>query len=122
LQETKNASLKDMNREYSITIKSGKNAPQIADNVLKEFRCSISEPSAWLAPGTTTERGLTFLDKKGNTLVSSLFKHQAYFHRPEQGTVSEKAEIEELIYATITEHYHLVRADIDVKVSEVGKL
>ena len=110
-----------MIREYAITIKSGKNAPQIADNVLKEFRCSISEPSTWLTPGTTTERGLTFLDKKGNVLESSLFKHQAFFQRDEHAKVSEKSEIQELVYAIITEHYHIVRADIDVKVDEFGK-
>jgi hypothetical protein len=108
-----------MTREYTVTIQTQKNAPQIADNVLKEFRCSISEPSVWLTPGITTERGLTFQDKKGNTLNSSLFKHQAYF-QGNQTSRSETAEIEELIYTIITEHYHIIRADIKVKVSEIG--
>ena len=108
-----------MTRNYTVTIQTRKDAPQIADNVLKEFRCCISEPSAWLTPGTTTERGLTFQDKKGNTLDSSLFKHQAFFHRNEQTSITEKAEIEELIYTIITEHYHILRADINVKIAEV---
>lgn len=108
-----------MTRQYTISIRSGKKDPQIADNIIKDFRCVISEPSVWLTNGNTTERGLTFLNKNGSKLNSSLFKHQAYFHRAENRLTSEEKEIEELIYNIIVEHYHIVRPYIRVKVSEM---
>jgi len=110
-----------MTRRYIIMIKSGKNAPQIADNVLKDFGCSVSEPSEWLHPGTTIVRGLTFLDKKGKTLESSIFKHQAYFNPQKDNLVPEETEIEQLVYDAIAEHYRLGPGDINVQVAEADK-
>ncbi|MEO8403122.1 MAG: hypothetical protein ABI480_00950 [Chitinophagaceae bacterium] len=107
-----------MNRKYSITITAHKAAPQIADNIVRDFDCSISEPSIFLEAGTTTEKGLTFLDKKGNQLVSSIFKNQAFFKQDTEHAQSEEKAIEALIYDVLYEHYHFEKADVKVIVAQ----
>lgn len=106
-----------MLRKYNISILAQKNAPQIADNIVRDFDCAISEPSVWLSPGTTTEKGLTFLDKKGNQLVSSIFKNQAFFKTDIDVSQTEENAIENLIYAVLFEHYHFEKADVNVMVT-----
>ena len=104
-------------RKYTISITGQKTAPQMADDIPKDFGCAVSEPSSWLAPGTL-EKGLTFLNKKGNLLHSSIFKNQAYFHTDR--TSSEEGGIELLVYAILFEHYHFEKNDIQVVVTKSG--
>jgi hypothetical protein len=101
-------------RKYHISISTNKNAPQIADNILRSFDCIISQPSSWLLQGMTDEKGLTFFDEGGNLLHSSIFKHQAYFHSDERQT--EKSAIELLIYTTLFDHYSFERKDMRIVV------
>lgn len=101
-------------RKYSIAIIAHKSAPQIADNVLRDFDCAISEPSVWLLPGSTTEKGLSFLDKSGNPLNSSIFKNQAYFHTDTAQGESEEKALETLVYAILFDCYHFEKADVKV--------
>jgi hypothetical protein len=102
-------------RKYIISIIDQKKAPQIADNIPKDFGCVVSEPSSWLTP-ETLEKGLTFLDKKGNLLHSSIFKHQAYFHA--DIAASEERGIELLVSASLFEHYNFEKNDIKVLVTK----
>jgi hypothetical protein len=101
-------------RKYHISISAHKNAPQIADNILRSFDCIISEPSSWLLKGMTDEKGLTFVDGRGELLHSSIFKHQAYFHSDDRQT--EKSAIELLIYTTLFDHYTFERKDLRIVV------
>ena len=105
-----------MLRKYTISIQPIKNAAQIADNVMKEFGCEISEPSIYLSPGSTN-KGLTFLDAKGNQLESSIFKNQAYFHTENIPPVSEEKAIETLVYTILFEHYQFGHDDIKIMVT-----
>lgn len=107
-----------MLRKYAISILTRKNAAQIADNILKDFDCVISEPSTWLSPGTTTESGLTFLEKNGRQLHSALFKNQAYFNSGNVKVQKESETIEALIYNVLFDHYHFESADVKVTVTE----
>jgi len=109
-----------MFRKYTISIISKDDAPEIADNVLKEFGCSVSEPSNWLTPGLTTERGLTFITKRGKELDSFIFRHQPYFNPETDRKVPEEKEIEALIYSALFEYYQLEKSEIKVMVSESG--
>lgn len=102
-------------RKYTISISGQKKAPQIADNIPKNFGCAVSEPSSWLAPGTL-EKGLTFLDKKGNPLLSSIFINQAYFYT--DLAAKEESGIEQLVYAILFEHYNFEKNDIQVVVTK----
>ena len=102
--------------KYSVSIVAHNLAPQIADNVSKEFDCVISEPSVWLFPGTTSERGLSFVDKNGKALRSSIFKDLAFFYM-ENAPTEEKA-IESLISSNLFEHYSFEKADIKVIVTK----
>jgi hypothetical protein len=105
-------------RKYNISIIAQKNAPKIADNVLKDFDCEISEPSAWLLPGTTNEKGLSFLDKKGNPLNSPLFKNQAYFHVDTVQAQTEEEAVELLIYTILFDCYTFGKSDAKVIVTK----
>jgi len=105
-----------MFRKYHITIISDKNAPEMADSVLKDFGCSVSEPSNWLPPDNGV-RGLTFLDKKGKELSSFLFQHQPYFNVERDDSFSESQEIEALIFERLQEYYHVDPQDVKVKVT-----
>ncbi len=82
------------------------------------FGCSVTEPSNWLPYGTTKERGLTFLDKAGKELISSVFKHQSYFNLLSEKTLSEKNEIKELVYSSILEHYCIKADELTINVME----
>ena len=110
-----------MFRRYNIAIVSSKDAPQMADSVLKDFGCSVSEPSNWLPPGNGV-RGLTFLDKKGKELNSFLFKHQPYFNVERNDAFSESQEIEALIFEKLQEYYHVDANEVLVKVTEYNNL
>ena len=105
-----------MLRKYSITIISGKNAPQIADNVQRHFNCWVSEPSSWVAAGSTDEKGLTFLDSDGDGLKSEIFKNQAYFNPGNTAGQPEDETIRSFIYAALMEHYRFEKTDIEVAV------
>ncbi len=106
-----------MLKKYNISLKANMNAPQIADNILKEFACEVSDPSIWLSPGTTTEKGLTFLDKKGKQLVSSIFRNQAYFEPDKMHSATDEKAIESLIYTILFEHYQFGKTDVKVIVT-----
>ncbi len=110
-----------MDRNYNIEITSKEGSPLIADNVLRKFDCSISDPSKWVTPGTTLEKGLTFLDTKGQDLNSLLFKNQAFFSAPVSIKHTEAESIEAFIYLMLFEHYNFERADITVKVIASAK-
>ncbi|MBC7946270.1 MAG: hypothetical protein H7Y42_00210 [Chitinophagaceae bacterium] len=108
-----------MLKKYNVSIKAPKNAPQIADNVIKEFDCEVSDPSSWLEPGTSTQRGLTFLDKKGNQLDSSIFRNMAFFDLDGMRSASDEKAIETLIYKLLYDHYQFEKADVSVTVTSV---
>ena len=105
-------------RRYSISIIADKNAPKIADNVSKDFDCEISEPSALLLPGTTNEKGLSFLDKKGNPLNSPFFKNQAYFHMDTVQRQTEEEAVESLVYTILFDYYSFGKNDAKVIVKK----
>jgi hypothetical protein len=106
-----------MLRKYNITITTSKNAPQIADNILRNFDCCISDPSAWLTPAPGNGMGLTFLDKAGSQLDSAIFRNQAFFN-PEQLPVNAEPQIiAKLVYANLFEHYRFEPKDIKVSVT-----
>lgn len=90
----------------------------MADNVLKDFDCEISDPSALLVPGTTTEKGLSFLDKKGGPLNSPFFKNQAFFHVDTAHGQTEEEAVELLIYAVLFEYYTFGKNDAKVIVKK----
>lgn len=103
-------------RKYHIAISAQKKAPQIADNVLRDFDCIVSEPSSWVLQGMTNEKGLTFVDLGGKVLHSSLFKHQAYFQM--EASQTEETAIEKLIYTILYEHYNFDKADVKIYVTK----
>ena len=103
-------------RKYSISIVAHKNAPQMADNVLRDFDCAISEPSIWLLPGSTTAKGLSFLDKKGNPLNSSIFKNQAFFNGDD--AQAEEKSIEKMVYGVLFDSYSFEKSDTKVIVTK----
>jgi hypothetical protein len=105
-----------MFRRYIISIITKTNAPELTSDVLNDFGCSVSEPSNWLALGTTTARGLTFLDKAGKELNSALFKHQPYFNIEKDESITEKEEISSLIYDTLMEYYQLDATEVMVNI------
>jgi len=105
-----------MLRKYIISIQPLKNAAQIADNVMKEFACEISDPSIYLSPGSTN-KGLTFLDAKGNQLESSIFKNQAYFEMENLTQATEESAVEKLVYSLLFEHYQFGKDDVKIMVT-----
>ena len=105
-----------MLRKYTISIQPLKNAAQIADNVMKEFACEISDPSIYLSPGSTN-KGLTFLDAKGNQLESSIFKNQAYFEMENLTQATEESAVEKLVYSLLFEHYQFGKDDVKIMVT-----
>lgn len=107
-----------MLRKYNISITTRKNAPQIADNILRDFDCEISEPSVWLSPGTTSENGLTFLEKNGKQLNSAIFKNQAYFNSGDLKNQKEADMIGALVSTILFEHYSFESADVKVIVTK----
>lgn len=103
-------------RKYNVSIIAHKNAPQIADNTPMNFDCLVSEPSIWIDAGTTTAKGLSFVDKSGGQLNSSLFRNQAFFHV--ENDQSEEKAIESLVYTTLFEHYSFEKSDVKVIVTK----
>lgn len=103
-------------RRYLISI-SPKHHHSLPTGLEQEFGCSVSEPSNWLEPGSTLERGLTFLDVMGHELHSDAFIHLRTFPRPDVKT-SEKKEIEALIFNRIFEVFHIDPTTVHVHVAD----
>jgi hypothetical protein len=106
-----------MLRKYNISITTSKNAPQIADNILRNFDCCISDPSVWLTPAPGNGMGLTFLNKTGSQLDSAIFKNQAFFNPDHLPVNSEAQMIAKLVYSNLYEHYRFEQKDIKVSVT-----
>jgi hypothetical protein len=105
-----------MLRKYSVSINVRETDSQIADNIATDFDCLISEPSIWLADGLTTEKGLSFLDKQGGPLRSSVFKDQAYFGEPDAAGPKEEDAIIAFIHWSLFNVYQCDTKHIKVKV------
>ncbi len=111
-----------MFRRYKISISVKEDAAQLADNIPKEFGCSISEPSNWIQRGTTTERGLTVLNGKGTEIKSFIFKHQPFFNPDTERTLKEENEIETFVYESLAEHYSLETGQVKIVVKKDTKV
>ena len=111
-----------MFRQYDISIVIDKDAPEIGNDIPTKFGCTISEPSNWIERGLTEERGLTFVDQKGEEIDSSIFKHQPYFNPHQDKKDKEEEEIKDLVYSTLLEHYPFENDDVKVLVSENSSL
>lgn len=111
-----------MLRKYSVSITVREADSQLADNIATDFDCLVSEPSLWLAVGLTSEKGLSFLDKQGGPLRSSVFKDQAYFGQPDD-TSEQKEEkaIAAFIHQSLFVVYHFETKHVKVKVSRYRK-
>jgi hypothetical protein len=107
-----------MFRKYNLAIHVNENVTFQNDALLKQFGCSVSEPSNWVAYGSTLERGLTFLDKNGKELNSIVFAHQPFFNPMEEKDVSEKDEIRELICQAVIKNYDISPNDMTIDVTE----
>ena len=83
---------------------------------MKEFGCEISDPSVYLSPGSTN-KGLTFLDAKGNQLESPIFKNQAYFEMENLTQATEESAVEKLVYSLLYEHYQFGKDDVKIMVT-----
>ena len=94
----------------------------LAQEVPKEFGCTISDPSNWLEYGATKERGLTFIDKLGKELDSGIFKHQSYFHLLPEDADDEKEEIYQLVYHALSEHFPFQDDEVRIVVNEYNRL
>lgn len=105
-----------MLRKYSVSIIVRETDSQIADNIATDFDCLVSEPSIWLAAGLTSEKGLSFLDKQGGPLRSSVFKDQAYFGEPNAAGQKEEEAIIAFIHWSLWSVYQCDTKHIKVKV------
>ena len=114
--------LPDMFRRYTIVITVNETMAEQLHGVEKELGCSISEPSNWVEYGSTSERGLTFLDKNGRELESSIFIHQPYFYLPKVEEESEAHEIMHFIFKTLSTHFSITSDDVKIKVSAYNRL
>ena len=111
-----------MFRRYVIYIELTGAATVDLQNVEKEFGCSISEPSNWVEYGSTKGRGLTFLDKEGKELSSSVFVHQHVFNASRAEGDSEIDEIKDVVYQMLSRHYPVTPADVRIIVREYHRL
>lgn len=107
-----------MFRKYKIAIQINEGANVYNVELLKIFGCSISEPSNWVAYGSTRERGLTFLDENGKELESIVFEHQPLFNSVDDKNLSEKNEIKELIFQALVKNYRIDPGAISIQVTE----
>jgi hypothetical protein len=108
-----------MLRKYnvSIVVRESELNAQLADNIATDFDCLVSEPSIWLAAGLSSEKGLSFLDKQGGPLRSSVFKDQAYFGQPDSSPQKEENAIIAYIHATLSGLYLFETKHVKVKVT-----
>ena len=111
-----------MFRQYDISIVIDKSAPEIGYDIPAKFGCTISEPSNWIERGLTEERGLTFVDQKGEEIDSSVFKHQPYFNPHNEKMEKEAEEIKDFVYSSLLEHYQFGVDEVKVLVSESSSL
>jgi hypothetical protein len=109
-----------MVRKYSVSISVRESDPQLADNIATDFDCLVSEPSLWLAVGLTSEKGLSFLDKQGGPLRSTVFKDQAYFGEAGKPQKEEKA-IVAFIHQSLFSVYQFETKSVKVKVTRCSK-
>jgi len=111
-----------MFRRYTISIEVVDDASVELDGLERVLGCSISEPSNWVEYGSTTERGLTFLDRKGNELSSPVFQHQPYFPSSQHDRRSESDEIKHFVYEALSKHYPVTPAVVKVRVDEYHRV
>lgn len=103
-------------RRYLISI-DPRNHHSLPDGLLRQFGCSVTEPSNWITERQTLERGLTFLDHDGHELNSEIFVHLPTF--PRTATKSkEKLEIKAHICDRIRECYHIEPSDLLIHIME----
>lgn len=107
-----------MFRRYTIAIKASDEAVQRLNAVNKLLGCSVSEPSNWVEYGSTKERGLTFLDKDGRELTSSVFLHQPCFSSMKDKKDNEIDEITQFVFNALNKLYPLTQDDVKIKVTE----
>lgn len=110
-----------MLRKYSVSITVREADSQLADNIATDFDCLVSEPSLWLAVGLTSEKGLSFLDKQGGPLRSSVFKDQAYFEQMDDSGQKEESAIAAFIHQSLFVVYHFETKHVKVKVNRYRK-
>jgi hypothetical protein len=110
-----------MLRKYSVSITVREAESQLADNIATDFDCLISEPSLWLAVGLTSEKGLSFLDKQGGPLRSSVFKDQAYFGEADSSEQKEEKAIVAFIHQSLFGVYNFETKHVKVKVTRYRK-
>jgi hypothetical protein len=110
-----------MLRKYSVSITVRSAESQLADNIATDFDCLISEPSLWLAVGLTSEKGLSFLDKQGGPLRSSVFKDQAYFGQKDAKEQTEEKAITAFIHQSLFAVYNFETKHVKVKVTPYRK-
>lgn len=111
-----------MFRRYVISIELADAAVGDLNGLQTELGCSITEPSNWVVYGSTTERGLTFLDSDGKELVSTIFAHQPIFKALDRKAGDEVAEIRSLLYRLIASHYPVTASDLRIKVTEYNRV
>ena len=111
-----------MFRQYEISIVIDKNDPEISYDIPTKFGCTISEPSNWVERGLTEERGLTFVDQKGEEIDSIVFKHQPYFNPRNEKMDKEEEEIKDFVYLSLLEHFPFGIDEVKVLVSENNSL
>ena len=111
-----------MFRQYDISIVIEKSDPEVSYDIPTKFGCSISDPSNWIERGLTEERGLTFVDEKGEEINSPVFKHQAYFNPHNETIDAEAEEIKDFVYSSLLEHFPFGIDDVKVLVSENNSL
>ena len=110
-----------MLRKYSVSITVREADWQLADNIATDFDCLVSEPSLWLAIGLTSEKGLSFLDKQGGPLRSTVFKDQAYFGEADAPEQKEEKAIVAFIHQSLFLVYHFETKHVKVKVTRYNK-
>ena len=111
-----------MFRQYEISIVIDKNDQKISYDIPTKFGCTISEPSNWIERGLTEDRGLTFVDQKGEEIDSSVFKHQPYFNPHSEKMDKEAEEIKDFVYSSLLEHFPFGTDEVKVLVSENNSL
>lgn len=109
-----------MFRRYTISIEVSDTSSLPSNGFEKVLGCSISEPSNWVEYGTTTERGLTFLDRQGRELISPVFLHQPFL--TSSNAENEIDEIKVLIFDSLAKHYAITPEDIKIRVAEYNRL
>lgn len=110
-----------MFRRYSIVIEPSDMTAELLSPVDKILGCSVSEPSNWVEYGSTKERGLTFLDKDGCELTSSIFLHQAYFASVKNKEENEIDEIKKFVFNALNKYYPITQDDVKIRVAEYNR-